>query len=253
MKLPHRSSRALTAFLFAGIFLCAVHSPAQELQLGFFPKVYTQGEEVWASIAVTGVTSMPGAFTASIVFDSALLAFRNVMAANNGPFAITPAISISGNTLTLAGFQGVDDGAPSSYTVLTLISFVARKANVTVDSSLFGWKETSVFSTDGQKLALVQTIRNGTALRSERKSPGAAIVPPRFERGYLVFSLPHDGMTRLSLFTLKGSRIDISMKDLVLRAGTHAIPLGRKLPAGIYVLSIASTNYSATYRMGVAR
>jgi hypothetical protein len=154
---------ACFALLFAFFIPGFADAPAS-VQLGFYPKTYSAGEEVWVSLAVQNSTVLPGAYAIALCYSSTRLSYVRAMAAQSGPFAISPSVHTSGDTLTVAGFQGVQTEGNSQNTVLTVLVFKPAAAAAVVDSTSFGWISESIFQTDAKLLQLQMQI-TGAAKR----------------------------------------------------------------------------------------
>ena len=244
---------ACFALLFAFFIPGFADAPAS-VQLGFYPKSYASGEEVWASLSVQNSTALPGAYSIALRYNPARLSYVRAMAAQNGPFAITPSAHVSGDTLTVAGFQGVQTDGTSQNTVLTVLVFKPTAAAAVVDSTSFGWISESIFQTDEKLLPLQMQITGTATIRTFNPSKNAAdLMQVRLQKGYLIFSIPAQEKVRLNLFSVSGKKIASFFNGATITAGTHALPLDTRLSTGIYVVSIQTPHSIRTYKLGVTR
>jgi len=236
------------AFFTAGF----ADTPAS-IQLGFYPKSYAAGEEVWASLSVQNSAALPGAFSILLRFNSTLLAYSRAMAAQNGPFAIAPAVQASKDTLTVAGFQGVQTQGNSQNTVLAVLVFKPIAATI-VDSATFGWISESVFQTDAKPLPLQMQVTGNALIRTFNHSTNTIdFMNVRLQKGYLIFSTQSEEKIRLNLFSMSGKKIASFFNGTAIAAGTHAVPLDTRLSTGIYVVNIQTPHSTRTYKLGVTR
>jgi hypothetical protein len=237
------------AFFTAGF----ADAPAS-VQLGFFPKSYSAGEEVWVSFTVQNSAALPGAYSIALRYSSSRLTYVRSMAAQSGPFAISPSVHASGDTLTVAGFQGVQTDGAVQNIVLAVLVFKPASGAAIVDSASFGWISESVFLTDAKPLPLqMQVTGNATILTFNPSSSAIDFMHVRLQKGYLIFSTQTIEKVRLNLFSVSGKKIASFFNGAAIPAGTHALPLDARLSTGIYVVGIQTPHSTRTFKLGVTR
>jgi hypothetical protein len=246
--------KIFTVFLLLFGISWAAQDISPSLVLGVYPKTYTQTEEVWASISVENSTALAGAFKIGIRFNNAVLSYVRSIAANSGPFSVGPSVHASGDTVTVAGFQGISDKVASGSAVLGVLVFKPLADAVTIDSSSFTWISDDVYDTDAKVMALQK--KNATPVSMQ---PGQAFSKrfsnafARIENGYLIFSIPSSEKLRMDLYSIAGKKVASFFNDVSINEGIHAVPLGSRLATGIYVLCIKTPHFNKTFKLGVTR
>jgi hypothetical protein len=70
---------------------------------------------------------------------------------------------------------------------------------------------------------------------------------------YLRFTIASSGPTSVRIYNLKGRVVATPLQKSHLKAGTHGIPLGKKLPGGIYIVAVRGSGFSITRKLEVVR
>jgi hypothetical protein len=241
-------------FLLLFCFYSMAQDVSPSLVLGVYPKTYSQTEEVWASISVENSAALAGAYKIGIRFNGTALSYIRSIAAQDGPFSVGPSVHASGDTVILAGFQGISDTAAAGPIVLGVLVFKTLTDSVKIDSSSFAWISDNVYDTDAKLLALQKKTATPVSMRP-RQAPNTHFSNPfaRIENGYLIFSVPSSEKLRMDLYSIAGKKVASFFNDVSITEGMHAVPLGRYLATGIYVLCIKTPHYMRTFRLGVAR
>jgi hypothetical protein len=233
--------------LVGGLF---ASGPAQELSVSASAKTYASGEQIWANVSVLGASTLPGAYAIKINYDAQKLKFLNILPAQQGPFSVTPAASNSGGVLTIAGFQGIVDTGRGNTSLATLV-FTPLSGSTAIDSASFSVSGKEVYNTQAQIMDLKVTKQTASVLLA---SPGFS----RYERiiltkNYLRFSVIRDGIASVRIFDLAGRTCAVPLAPAPCKAGYHAVPLGRRLRSGIYVVTVRSPGLCATEKVEVVR
>ncbi|HMD68075.1 MAG TPA: T9SS type A sorting domain-containing protein [Chitinivibrionales bacterium] len=228
---------------------------APDISLGFYQKTYAADDEVWLSVAVENAASLPGAYKLGIRFDTAALAFSHTVPVQTGPFAVMPSLHAAGDTIVLAGFQGVATGAGSANAVvLAVLSFKPRANQTAVDSNSFSWLASSVYGTDAHIMALSQRISTRAVMLPGRNTgrvfPVAGIL---LVNRYLVFSTGAAGPARVELYTVSGKKAAVLLSGEALGPGTHAVPIDYRLASGIYIARVQVPAATITQKVRVSR
>jgi hypothetical protein len=223
---------------------------SQELTLSTSAKTYADGEQVWVNLSVLNAASMPGAYKIGVAFDASKLAYLNTLPAENGPFSITPAVSASNGTVTVAGFQGIVDTGNGSASLVTLL-FTAANDNVTIDTTSFSVSSEDVFSTEAQKMELIVSRQAASVLLP----PSQRTVQNRIylTNNYLRFSVPHEGVTSIRIFDLGGRTVAVPLAPTRLKAGNHCVSLDASLGSGVYLVALRGVGLKTTKKLEVIK
>lgn len=242
--------------VLATVSAVAGQTAAPDISLGFYQKTYAANDEVWLSIAVENAASLPGAYKLALKFDTTVLAFFHTVSVQTGPFAVMPSLHVAGDTIVLAGFQGVatGGGGGAAAVVLSVLSFKPRAGQTAVDSSSFSWLASSVYGTDAHPMILSQRVTTRAVTLPGRNAgrilPVAGV---RLLNRYLVFSTGAAGPARVELYTVSGRRAAVLLSGEALGAGTHAVPIDGRLASGIYVARVQVPAATVTQKVRVSR
>ncbi|MBN1758118.1 MAG: hypothetical protein JW863_07370, partial [Chitinispirillaceae bacterium] len=135
------------------IFSLTAGLSAQELVLSTTAKTYPSDEKIWVNLSVLEAVALPGAYTLSVKYNEAHLAFLNILPADNGPFTVTPAAAAKNGIVTIAGFQGIVDTGLGTASLATLV-FAPAAGPVAIDTSSFSVDKNEVFSTQAEEMQL---------------------------------------------------------------------------------------------------
>ena len=223
---------------------------AQELALSTTAKTYNTGEQVWVNLSVLDAGTMPGAYKIEVSYDASKLNFLTTLPAEKGPFAITPAASANGGTVTVAGFQGIVDSGQGAASLVTLV-FTPTNGDVVIDTTSFTIGSKEVFSAQAQAMDLRVTKQTSSVLLP---SSGRALRRDIMITGnYIRFTVLNEGITSVRIFDLKGRTIATPLPPSRLKTGNHGVPLGRYLRSGIYIIAVRGVGLTATKRLEVVR
>jgi hypothetical protein len=249
--------RRLAGFVavLATVSACLGQTAAPDISLGFYQKTYMAGDEVWLSIAVDNAANLPGAYKLAFRFDTLALAFSHTVPIQSGPFAVMPSLHMTGDTIVLAGFQGVaTGGGGGAAMVLAVLSFKPRASQTAVDSSSFFWLASSVYASDAHPIALSQRVTTGAIMLPGRRAGRVlSVAGIRLVNRYLVFSTGAAGPARVELYTVSGKRAAVLLSGEALAPGTHAVPIDGRLASGIYVARVQVPAATVTQKVRVSR
>jgi hypothetical protein len=240
-----------TSILAAFLFVCGLTAAAssQQFMLSVAGRQYQMAEEIWVSLSVTGSSALPGAFAAKLRFDTTGLSFGQMLS-SPGLFVVTPSASCRGDTVSIAGFQGISDS--DSFRTIILATFMFKaKGTIIVDTSTFSIAQRAVYSTTASLLQL----RDGKEISAVRMTSRADRALPRVTlvRGYLRFAVPAEGPVSVRIVNAAGRIIAAPMARAHLGKGTYAVPLGTLPKTGFLIAVVEGRGFSYSQKLGVAR
>lgn len=225
-------------------------SYGQELVLSSAAKTYTPDEKVWVNISVVDAATIPGAYNLNVTFDPDLVTYSGLLPSEKGPFTITPAASVNGGVVTVAGFQGISDTGNGATSLVTLL-FTPVNTDITVAEGFFTVSASKVFTPHAEEMNL--TIASHTA--SVRLPASAAVANRVIITGgnYIKFRVPQRGETSVRVFDMKGRTVAFPLKPTHCPSGYQAVPIGTELGSGIYIVAIRGTGLKVNRKMEVLR
>lgn len=234
-----------------GIFMClSLPAVSQELTLSTAQKTYSTNVQVWVNLSITDATSLPGAYSFDISFRNDDLSFVTILPAEDGPFTITPAASAEGNTVRIAGFQGITQTGTGTVSLATLV-FLPLRDQTVVDTSYFSVAGTQVYTTNAETMEVTLSKRATSVLlpAPQRKTRSGITL----SRSYLTFSVIKSGITTVHIYNLNGRVVERPLFRKHCRAGTHGVPLPSGLRSGIYIARVNGNGFTATQKLEVVR
>lgn len=223
---------------------------AQELTLSTAAKTYANTEQVWVNLSVNGAAALPGAYKFDITYSADKLSFLGTQPADKGPFAITPAAAARGNIVSVAGFQGIADTGRGTASLVTLV-FTPKTGSVAIDTGSFSIGSKEVYSTQAAAMDLTVIKQMTSVLLPAPDHQQAQKIT--IAGNYIKFSLPHDGTASITIFDLNGRTVATPLASVRCRAGYQAVPVGKSLRSGIYIVAVRGTGLNATKKMEVVR
>jgi len=238
----------LWLFIAVGCLLSEVC--AQELNLSVAAKTYTAREQVWVNISVIGAAAVPGAYSFKLGFDPAEMAFMGVLPSADGPFSITPAVSTAEGVLSVAGFQGITDTGKGSTSLVTVV-FTPAKSAVAVDTATFEISGNEVFSAQAQKMELTLT-RQMTSVRLPlpQQVVNSTVT---ISNGYVRFMVRNSGVTSVRIYDMNGRTVALPLAPTSCPSGFQAVPFGRRLGSGVYIVAVNGAGMHLTKKLEVVR
>jgi hypothetical protein len=229
----------------AGFFIVA---SGQELSVSTAAKTYAAGEQVWVNLSVLGASAIPGAYKIKVNYDAGKLTFSSILPAKQGPFSVTPAASAAGGGVTVAGFQGIVDSGSGNTSLVTLV-FTPAGGSAVIDTASFAIGGKEVYSASAQVMDL-KVSRQSTSvhLPSAERSLMRRIV---LTNNYLRFPVVKEGLTSMQLFDLSGRVCAVPLSKAFCKAGYHAVPIGKSLGRGIYIVKVLGAGLCVTERVEV--
>jgi hypothetical protein len=232
------------------IFSLTVTVFAQELALSTAAKTYAAGEQVWVNVSVLNAGATPGAYKITVGYNTGELTYLNIIPADRGPFTITPAAFATGGSVTVAGFQGIIDSGKGSTSLVTL-AFTPANGPVEIDTASFSMNSSEVFSAQAQAMDLAVTKQATSVLLP---SPGRIQQQKITVTGnYIRFNVPKEGITSVHIFDLKGRTAAVPLQPGRCKAGYQAVPLGKALRSGIYIVAVRGNGLNSTRKLEVVR
>ena len=225
-------------------------SPAQELSISAAAKTYVAGEQIWVNLSVLNGASIPGAYKIKVRYDENKFGFQSILPAKQGPFSITPAASNGGSVVTIAGFQGILDTGLGTASLVTLV-FTPANGSAAVDTASFAIDSKEVYTAQAQAMDLKVTRQTTSVLLpSPSRHQKERII---LTNNYIRFPVMKEGMTSVRIIDLNGRICATPLAPGLCKAGYHAVPIGKALGSGIYLVTVRGVGLSATERVEVQR
>jgi len=222
----------------------------QELSISTAAKTYASGEQVWANLSVLGAAALPGAFKIKVDYDATKLRFLNILPARQGPFSVTAAASNSGSAVTIAGFQGIADTGRGTVSLATLV-FIPASGSATIDTASFSINSKEVYTTQAQAMDLKVTKQTTSVLLpSPRGRLRQRIV---LTNNYLRFTVMNGGVTSVRIVDLNGKVCATPLPPSLCKAGYQAVPVGRPLKSGVYIVALRGAGFGVNEKLEVVR
>jgi hypothetical protein len=240
--------RCIGTAVFLALSLFAA-SPGQELSVSTAAKTYAAGEQIWVNLSVLGASAVPGAYKIKVHYDAGKLKFSSILPARQGPFSVTPAASTADGGVTVAGFQGIVDSGSGNTSLVTLV-FTPTGASAAVDSASFSIAGKEVFSAQAQAMELKVSNQSTSVLLPAADRQSFHIV---LTNNYIRFPVLKAGLTSVHLFDLSGRVRAVPLSKAFCKAGYHAVPVGKSLGSGMYLVKVRGVGVNATERIEVLR
>jgi hypothetical protein len=239
--------RPLAHLLLAGMFTAL---SAQELTLSTAAKTYSASEQIWMNLSVTNPAALAGAYKIDVGFSNDKLSFTGILPADKGPFAITPAAVCQGSVVSIAGFQGISDTGKGTVSLATL-QFTPKSGSVAVDTATFSIVNREIYSTQATAMDLrITKLATSVLMPSTARVRAQKII---VSGNYLKFELPHEGTASITIFDLSGRTVAIPLAKSHCRAGFQAVPIGKSLGCGIYLIALRAEGLNVTTKMEVVK